>query len=148
MNARFLAAIAASLLASAAGAQTGDQPAAPPANPSGPTVTVLNRTDTTIPGQPFEVPDGPLEVVISVALIPAGGALPMHKHPWPRFAYVESGRLRVHYEEAGLVRVFGPGEAVVEAIDQWHEGEVVGEAPVRLIVVDQVPPGRSNVVNR
>ena len=86
--------------------------------------------------------------MISVAEIPAGGALPMHKHPWPRIAYVQSGRLRVHYEAAGLVREFGPGEAAVEAIDQWHEGEVVGDAPVRLIVVDQVPPGRSNVVAR
>ena len=148
MSARLLAIIAAFLVTGAAVAQAGGQPAGPPASASGPTVTVLNRTDTTITGQPFEVPDGPLEVVISVAEIPAGGALPMHKHPWPRFAYVESGRLRVHYEEAGLVRVFGPGEAVVEAIDQWHEGEVVGDAPVRLIVVDQVPPGRSNVVNR
>ena len=144
MNGRMLAAIATSLLAGAAGAQV----ASPPGSPPGVTVTVVERTGTTITGQPFAVPPGPLEVVISVALIPAGGALPMHKHPWPRFAFVESGRLRVHYEEAGLVRVVGPGEGVVEAIDQWHEAEVVGDAPVRLIVVDQVPPGRSNVVSR
>jgi quercetin dioxygenase-like cupin family protein len=146
MSARLLAVIAVSLVTGAAGAQVG-QPAGPPATAPGPTVTVVNRTDRTITGQPFAVPDGPLEVVFSVAEIAVGGALPMHKHPWPRFAYVESGQLRVHYEEAGLVRVFGPGEAVVEAIDQWHEGEVVGDAPVRLIVVDQVPPGRSNVVS-
>jgi len=148
MNVRLLAAIAASLLAGAAGAQAGGRPTGPSATHPGATVTIAERTVTTITGQPFEVPPGPLEVVISVATIPAGGVLPMHKHPWPRFAYVESGRLRVRYEEAGLVRVVGPGEGVVEAIDQWHEAEVVGDAPVRLIVVDQVPPGRSNVVNR
>lgn len=143
-----LTVIAASLLAGAAGPRADGQAASTPASAPSATVNIAERTGTTITGQPFAVPPGPLEVVISVAEIPAGGALPMHKHPWPRFAFVESGSLRVHYEEAGLVRVVGPGEAVVEAIDQWHEAEVVGDAPVRLIVVDQVPPGRSNVVNR
>ena len=141
MNARVLAATFALVMAGAAVAQVGDPPPTP-------TATVVERTRTTVTGQPFTAPQGPLEVVISIAVIPAGGALPMHKHPWPRFAYVESGRLRVHYEEAGLAREFGPGEAAVEAIDQWHEAEVVGDAPVRLIVVDQLPPGRSNVVSR
>ena len=144
MNARLLAATAALLIAGVAGAQAGD----PPASPSAPKAREIARTRTTLTGQPFEVPQGPLEVVITVVEIPAGGVLPMHKHPWPRFAYVDSGRIRVHYEEAGLVREFGPGEAVVEAIDQWHEGAAVGDAPVRLIVVDQLPPGRSNVVSR
>jgi hypothetical protein len=34
----------------------------------------------------------------------------------------------------------------VEAIDQWHEGQVTGDAPARLIVIDQVPPGESNLI--
>jgi quercetin dioxygenase-like cupin family protein len=59
-----------------------------------------------------------------------------------------AGRLRVRYEEARLVREFGPGEAVIEAIGQWHEGEVVGAEPVRLIVIDHVPPGETNMVRR
>jgi quercetin dioxygenase-like cupin family protein len=113
-----------------------------------PTSTVLNRASLTVTGQPLALPGPAVEVIISRIEIPAGGALPMHKHPWPRYAIVESGRLRIHYEEARLVREFGPGEAVIEAIDQWHEAQVVGPEPLRIIVIDHVPPGQNNVVRR
>lgn len=113
-----------------------------------PQTTILSRTSSTVTGQPLALPGPAVEVVISRTEIPAGGALPMHKHPWPRYAIVESGRLRVRYEEAGLVREFGPGEAVIEAIDQWHEAQVVGSEPLRIIVIDHVPPGQDNVVRR
>jgi quercetin dioxygenase-like cupin family protein len=116
--------------------------------PSGAAVTVLDRTTTTATGQDIRLPQGPVEVVVSRTEIPAGGMLPMHKHPWPRYAYVESGRLQVHWERAGITREFGPGDVVVEAIDEWHEGAALGEVPVKLIVLDQVPPGASNVVRR
>ncbi len=99
-------------------------------------------------GQPLGVPEPGYETVIARSELPPGGILPMHKHPWPRYAYVLRGRLRVAYEESGLVREFGPGEAVIEAIDQWHEGRVVGDEPVTLVVLDHVPPGRTNVVTR
>jgi quercetin dioxygenase-like cupin family protein len=108
----------------------------------------LGRTSRTITGQPVAAPPSPFEVVISATELPPGGTLPMHKHPWPRYAYVERGRIRVHYEAAELVREFGPGEAVVEAVDAWHEGEVVGSEAVRLVVIDHVPPGRTNIVRR
>jgi quercetin dioxygenase-like cupin family protein len=126
----------------AATAQNG--PAATPA----PRITVATRANATITGQPLGLPPSPWETVISVTDLPPGGVLPMHKHPWPRYAYVDRGRLSVTYEAAGLTREFGPGEAVVEAIDQWHEGRVVGTQPVRLIVLDQLPPGATNVVLR
>jgi quercetin dioxygenase-like cupin family protein len=116
--------------------------------PQGAAVTVLERTTTTATGQSLRLPQGPVEVVVSRTEIPAGGVLPMHKHPWPRYAYVESGRLRVHWERAGITREFGPGDVVVEAIDEWHEGAALGETPVALIVFDQVPPGAANVVRR
>ena len=108
---------------------------------------VIVRSSTTITGQPLALPPG-AEVVISVTELPAGGVLPMHRHPWPRYAYVERGQLSVRYVDAGLERVFGPGEAVVEAIDQWHEGRVVGSDPIRIVVIDHVPPGQTNVVRR
>lgn len=134
------------LEACAPAADPGAAPAA--AAPSQAAVTLLLRASTTVTGQPLGLPDSPWEVAISASELPAGGVLPMHKHPWPRFAYVERGRLRVRYEAAGLVREFGPGEAVIEAVDQWHEGEVIGPDPVRLIVLDQLPPGATNVVRR
>jgi hypothetical protein len=33
-----------------------------------------------------------------------------------------------------------------EAVDQWHEGSVVGDEPVRLIIFEILPPGVANVV--
>jgi quercetin dioxygenase-like cupin family protein len=119
-----------------------------PAPPPAPSPTVLARSSTTITGQPLDVPRPAFEVVFSAVELPAGATLPMHKHPWPRYAYVERGRLRVHYEAAGLVREFGPGEVVIEAVDQWHEAEVVGDETVRIVVIDHVPPGESNVLPR
>ena len=136
--------LVATLLLVAAGAAATSLQSPPP----GAAVTVLSRTATTATGQSISLPPGPVEVVISRTEIPAGGTLPMHKHPWPRYAYVESGRLRVHWEAAALTREFGPGDTVVEAVDQWHEGAAIGPEPVRLIVIDQVPPGAANLVRR
>ena len=113
-----------------------------------PGVTIAARATTTITGQPVGMPPAPFEAVVSVTNLPPGGVLPMHRHPWPRYAFVDRGRLSVTYEAAGLTREFGPGEAVVEAIDQWHEARVIGPEPVRLIVFDQAPPGTANVVMR
>src|SRR5687767_10857765 len=141
------AAIVLLCLAAGGCADAGAPPVAPPASP-GAAVQVVTRTATTITGQPLEAPPVPYEVAISTSELPAGGLLPMHKHPWPRYAYVERGRLEVRYEASGLVRQFAAGEAVVEAVDQWHEGRVVGTEPVRLVIVDQLPPGQSNVVRR
>ena len=136
MNRRISALLSLPLLLASADAQ-------PPAA----STNVVVRTSTTVTGQPLVLPQ-PAEVVVSVTELPAGGVLPMHKHPWPRYAYVERGRLSVRYEAARLVREFGPGEAIVEAIDQWHEGRVVGAEPVRIVTIDHVPPGQTNVVRR
>jgi quercetin dioxygenase-like cupin family protein len=122
------------------------QPEPPTTPPSG--TNVIARSATTITGEAVEMPRPAFEVVITAVELPAGGVLPPHKHPWPRYAYVERGRLRVSYEAAGIVREFGRGEAVIEAIDQWHQGEAVGTEPVRIIVIDHVPPGQVNVVRR
>jgi quercetin dioxygenase-like cupin family protein len=123
-----------------------------PVSPSAPSVaaasTSVLRTSTTITGQPLAAPPSPWEILVTRTELPSGGLLPMHKHPWPRYAFVQRGRLEVRYEQSGLVRTFGPGEAVVEAVDQWHEGRVIGAEPVTLIVLDQLPPGATNVVRR
>ena len=111
-------------------------------------VTMLGRSKQTATGQPLGPLPAPYEVVFARAVLPVGGLLPMHRHPWPRYAFVESGRIRVRYEAAGIEREFGPGEAIIEAVDQWHEGVAVGGEPVRILVIDHVPPGRSNVVSR
>lgn len=113
---------------------------------SPPKITPVAAATTTWSGQPIALPQGAVEVKAATVEIAVGGALPPHKHPYPRYAYVEAGRLSVTNEVTGVTREFGAGEFVVEAIDQWHSGKVVGDAPLRLLVIDQAPPGSVNVV--
>jgi quercetin dioxygenase-like cupin family protein len=48
----------------------------------------------------------------------------------------------------GTVTEVKAGELAIDAVDQWHEAEVVGAEPVRLLVIDQAPPGVANTVRR
>lgn len=113
-----------------------------------PVSTPIATSATTWSGQPYSVPSGPLQVTSQTVEIPVGGALGVHKHPWPRFAYVQQGTLRVINDDAHVTRDFKAGEFVVEAIDQWHHAEVVGDQPVKLLVIDQTPPGKVNMVKQ
>ena len=116
------------------------------ANVSAPTVTSILRTGRTIADQPLKLPQGEAEMVAVSVDIPAGGSLPIHQHPWSRFFYVERGTLRVVNESTGASTVFGAGQVLPEAVAQWHHGEAAGDGPVRLIVIDLVPPGVNNTV--
>jgi quercetin dioxygenase-like cupin family protein len=111
-----------------------------------PKVTQIAVAQTTWSGQPIVLPQGKVEVRAMTVDIPVAGRLPPHKHPYPRYAYVQAGRLSVTNEVTGQTKMFGAGEFVVEAVDQWHSGETVGGEPVRLLVIDEAPPGAANVV--
>lgn len=147
MKRHVLSAMAATLAANGCAPAQESAGSAPAAAPRA-NVTLAGRASATVTGQPLGMPPAPWEAVILVTDLPPGGVLPMHKHPWPRYVYVDRGRIGVTYEAAGVTREFGAGEAVVEAIDQWHEGRVIGSEPARLILFDQVPRGASNVVTR
>ena len=112
----------------------------------GATVTPIMRTQRTIADQPLKLPQGEAEMVAVSVDIPAGGALPIHQHPWSRFFYVERGTLRVVNQDTGSSKDFNAGQVLPEAVSQWHHGEAVGEGPVRLIVIDLVPPGVNNTI--
>lgn len=130
-----LAALA--LLAATPAAALAAEPAA---------VTQIVSTQTTITGQAVALPQGPVQVTAVTLVIPAGGKLPLHQHPFQRFAYVLSGKLSVTYVDQKLTKVFGPGDFLVEAVGQTHFGEALGSEPVRLLVIDQTPPGKTNTV--
>jgi quercetin dioxygenase-like cupin family protein len=108
--------------------------------------TPIVSTQTTTTGQPVALPQGPVQVSAVTIEIPAGGKLPLHQHPYQRFAYVLSGRLRVTYVDAKITREVGPGDFLVEAVGQTHFGEALGSEPVKLLVIDQTPPGKVNTV--
>ena len=102
----------------------------------------------TLSGQPIALPQGPVEVTFSETVVPPGGAIAPHKHPYPRYAYVVSGRLKVTNLVTGTVAEVKAGDLAIDAIDQWHEAAVVGDEPVRMLVIDQAPPGFVNTVRR
>jgi quercetin dioxygenase-like cupin family protein len=103
---------------------------------------VQTRYKATISGQRLQRPPDPFELLVTRVSYPQGHLISCHKHSWPRYVYLEKGRLRVTLQETGEVKEFGPGDVVVEAIGQWHHGNVL-EA-LTLVAMEQVPPGAQN----
>jgi quercetin dioxygenase-like cupin family protein len=117
------------LIAAPAAAQVPPVPAKP--------VTI----DATLSGQPIRAAEGPLRVTVTQTVIPVGGRLPPHKHPYPRVVNVLAGRLKITNLDTGQVREAVAGDWMVDAVDQWHEAQVLGDEPARLMTIDQAPPG-------
>lgn len=113
-----------------------------------PVTTPVGTFTTTNTGQPILLPQGPAQVTVVRVEIPAGASLPVHKHPHPRYAVVLEGRIRVTNLDTGVVVEYGPGEVIIEARGQWHTGTALGTELVRLLVIDQTPPGETNTVLR
>jgi quercetin dioxygenase-like cupin family protein len=97
-------------------------------------------------GQPIKLPQGNAQVLVSTYEIAAGATLPEHMHPFPRYAYVLAGTLRVTNTDVGEDREYKPGDFILEAVSQWHKAKTVGAEPVKLLVIDMVEQGKSNMV--
>jgi quercetin dioxygenase-like cupin family protein len=143
----------------AAGGDCPDAPAPLPASGKPAAAT------TTMIGQPLKLPPLPaVQVVVNAACFPAGHTIPLHKHPWQRYVFLESGSLTVSFDApqpngaygavangtapAAKSLTFSAGDLLVESTDTWHSVKV-GNAPVRLVVVDQMPsnyPRSGNVI--
>lgn len=111
-------------------------------------VTPLASTTVTADGQPITLPQKNAQVLVSIYDIPAGATLPVHKHPFPRYAYVLAGTLRVTGSETGKSITYNAGDFIVEMIGHWHQGANIGSTPVKLLVIDQVEEGAQNTVLR
>jgi quercetin dioxygenase-like cupin family protein len=109
----------------------------------GPPVTVktLVKTDRTVLGQPLVLPKHDPQLIVSIYDIAPGARLPLHKHPFSRYAYVLAGELTVEFD-SGEQRHYRAGEVIVEAVGTWHFGANRGATPVRLLVIDQVEAGQ------
>ena len=103
---------------------------------------------TTNSGQPIKLPQGNVEVVVWMYDIPAGAKLAVHKHPYQRYAYVLQGTLQVTDVQNGRNFEYKPGDFIIEMVDGWHYGANNGKDAVRLLVIDQVEPGKANSILR
>jgi quercetin dioxygenase-like cupin family protein len=108
------------------------------------TITPLLTTTQTASGQRIRVPLHP-QVVAAIYEIAPGVALPLHEHPYPRYAYVLAGKIEVAVAGGKTYR-YQEGDFFAEVINQWHSGRNIGTTPVRLLVLDQVEPGHSNTI--
>jgi len=107
-------------------------------------VRPLGSLEQTWVGQPIVMPRRNLRLIVSTYEIPPGIVLPVHKHPYPRYAYVQAGSLRVTAADSGKTRDFKPGDFIVESVDEWHFGTNTGTEPVRLLVMDYVPKAKNS----
>lgn len=107
-------------------------------------VTPILHAETTAAGQPIALPAGPVAVTVSRFEIAPGARLPVHRHPYPRYAYVLAGTLSVTDAQSGAATLYHAGDYIIEMVGRWHYGTNVGTDPVVLIVTDQAPPGESN----
>ena len=80
--------------------------------------------------------------------MPVGGAVPAHKHAHPRLVGLLAGRLTVTNLDTGVVTEAKPGDWMVDPIDQWHEAQVIGDEPARLLVIDHAQPGATLMMPR
>ncbi|MDQ0473183.1 cupin domain-containing protein [Labrys wisconsinensis] len=132
---RIAACIAAAGLALlAAGARAEESAAVKPV-----VVTTILSTTTTAAGQPIRLPQGDITLSVSDYRIAPGARLPVHMHPFPRYAYVLEGTIAVTLPDSGQRFVYHQGDVIVEVVGLWHYGVNEGTTPVRLIVFDQVP---------
>ena len=76
-------------------------------------VTPVITADTTADGGAIALPQKDAQVVASIFDIPVGAALPVHKHPYPRYAYVLAGTLQVTRIETGQQFTYRAGDFVV-----------------------------------
>ena len=111
-------------------------------------VTPVMTTNATISGQPIVLPQKNAEVVVANYEIAPGASLPVHKHPFPRYAYVLAGTLQVTNTETGKDAIYETGAFIVEAVGQWHKGANIGKDPVKLLVIDMIEQGANNVVKQ
>jgi quercetin dioxygenase-like cupin family protein len=109
-------------------------------------VTPVKTSAVTSTGQPLILPQKNVEVTASIYDIAPGATLPVHKHPFARYAYVLAGTLKVTNVDTGKSDVFKSGDFIIEMIDQWHQGSNIGADPVKLLVIDQIEAGAQATV--
>lgn len=109
-------------------------------------VTPLVERNQTASGQPIVLPQKDVRVVVSTFDIAPGAVLPVHKHPYARYAVVQAGSLMVTNNQTNVPTIYKAGDFVVEMIDEWHHARNVGPDPVKLLVIDQIEGQGGNTI--
>jgi quercetin dioxygenase-like cupin family protein len=109
------------------------QSAPPPAEAQGGTRMVL-QTGKTVTDEPIQYPAGkPKITAVEITLAP-GQQTGWHTHPVPLFGYILEGELTVDYGSLGK-RIYRQGDALVEAMNEAHNGHNSGQGAVKILAV-------------
>jgi len=109
------------------------QSAPPPADAHGGTRMVL-QTGKTVTDEPIQYPAGkPKITAVEITLAP-GQQTGWHTHPVPLFGYILEGELTVDYGPLGK-RIYRQGDALVEAMNEAHNGHNSGQGAVKILAV-------------
>lgn len=99
----------------------------------------IGEASVTIIGQPNDIPPNPT-VRTSTLIFPPGAKTAEHKHAYPHYAIVQEGTLTVVDTQDNKTFEVKKGAFFLEMIDTWHYGVNKGTEPVKLLIVDLVPP--------
>ena len=111
---------------------------------------LLDAEERTILDQLLEYPTGSqAQVSAAVLEFPPGAETGWHYHDAPLFVYVLEGTVTVTYDVDGteVVKEYGPGDSIMEAVGTHHVGRNLGDVPVRLIAVNIGADGIANTVS-
>lgn len=132
---RYRSVLAAVLCAAALPALGHDLATNLPVGIPGVTADVLTKTDKSWNGSLLPAyPAGQPQVTIIRYQFAPGAVLPLHKHPVINAGVLLRGELSVH-TESGQTLSLKPGDAMVELVDQWHEGRNTGNETAELIII-------------
>lgn len=101
----------------------------------GVTVDILTKTDKSWNGTLLPAyPTGQPQITIIRYQFAPGAVLPVHKHPVLNAGVLLKGELSVKTERGETLQLKA-GDAIVELVDQWHEGRNNGTETAELIIV-------------
>ena len=128
------------LLTALAGCAVSDPQTAPP-----PEILLDAYADTV--GAPVRYPAGRAHVLSLVLTMVPGQETGWHRHDVPLYARMLDGEIEVDYG-AGTAKRYRAGETFLEAMDRYHNGRVVGDATVRILIVFMGADGVANTEMR
>lgn len=97
-------------------------------------VDLFEQGNKTILGQNYSLPnDNPYFVMRDVEM-PIGYKTDIHQHSQPLYILVSGGELEIDYGSKGK-KVFHAGQAYVEAINWCHQGQSVGNVPLKMLAI-------------
>ncbi|WP_419906928.1 cupin domain-containing protein [Hoeflea sp.] len=101
---------------------------------------------TTVLGQPLAYPQqGDAKIQSAIVTLLPGEETGTHTHPYPTYGYILSGELTVTYP-GGVEKVYKQGQAVMDAVNEPHNGRNTGTEPVRILVVFMGVDGKANTL--